>query len=1361
MKYKKWLPIVVAILFLINLAAFIVFKVIDLDLLVRDKITRRITSTLNAEVTIDDFTLDDQQVNISGMTIDWREQNMKLTVDQVYIRYKLRKLLFSGFSIPGVIDQISIYNPRFDILIESAVDKSPKEFPSLEEILENLPDLSGYFNVLTAENGTVSLRYDSPEITVADTIRAIRIYARNEELCHVGFTAGDSLAGLTGSLVMQRGEFLNADVKLSDYRPDVLDIPMFDDLDFRFDSHVHLTKQGFRLDGAIRDLRVDYRDQKVRADSIAYEGSLDSIMVRTQRMSFNGDPVRQQVIVTNPLKPERRIEGTFHSVINVQNYVDSLDGHFEVDGNLTNETGEILFFAGVSSDSLRYGSHIVRDIKGNLEADMEGVRFDLNRLLFERNRLSAQGVYNFEKGLHVDVDAPGFIWDESGLVAEGNIVATVDYHQGKPLVVTATMEDFAVHDQYIEISDLSADIDLTGDQLSVRILERNEHLEIALEADLAKESISADLQFTRFDLKKYLPFMNSLGSSLPAVNGNVHIIGDRNNIQLDSRLRIYEERYGMLDGFLITNAVIDLLHERTYLHVRTRSGVYNYEPIKFHMLAAGDLQSLHTLDCRINDQIAVDLHLSRKPELDFGFRIRAKDIVIPDYLQYFMNNYNARKFEGETDFDFAYNMDADDRVKGWLTLEDFRYENVCPLSTMFRFSGTKESVQFEPFMVTSVGQLVSRGEASVHLEPKPSVLFNLSTDDLDLKKLFMDSNNRGTVSGAVNCRFMEGDDHIEGWVSARDINLSGFQADSIYVEASQESGQLRIDTLYAYQKPYFEMNVSGAIGYNFLREKAFEDSSVVKVAFSGDFLKMLSDRFSFLHHGQSSAEIKLELGLKDEQFNIRSGNIQLKDGEIKPDYFNTKVRDIQIDMRIEDDILNIEEFSLGTEGPGRLHIENDNIGAEDQFKLGTLQMGYFYAYTDQEGIWASIPWYMPENTLGNAIITGRNEDRAKISGPFDDIHIIGDLNISNGGAIYPEDVTSLLDIVGTETTSWINDRLSLDKRSKEKKRKSRYSEYVRIGVPITMDLMLHFKDNCFYVMNPCNFEVNPDSYLQLYLWDKYIFVKEAMFTSERGTMDLFGSTFQVDYVEVVVNQYLDKKGDEILGLSDYDVKIKASLYNKTADGTLITLDVIPQDQDRKNIIGNLQFQLRSDDPNDQTVMSMLSKLKYGRSHDEVTQQQQEALFQDEALYMAGAGVENIYINPFLSPVENTFRKYLHLDYFYIRPGIFRNLFYEYAGSHVDEIEPVEQESNMSRFSGILLNDLSVRLGKYLTRNLFVDYEFLVEKTTDIERTRMTLSHDFTVRYDLPWRFRLGYTYRLENDINTQVHQIMLEKSLRF
>ncbi len=1359
MKYKKWLPIVVAILFLINLAAFIVFRVIDVDLVVRDKMTARLERSLEADVTMEGLTLDDRQMNITGLTFDWKARNMRLSIEQVYISYKMRRLLFSGFKIPGVVQQVSIYNPRFDFIIDGNKPVGEDEELSIADILANIPDLSGYFKSLILENGTVCYQYLSDEVTARDTIGKIRVDAQNDELCRVGIVAGDSLFSLTGSIVMQKGTFLNADVSIKGYRPDQVDISVLDTLDFRLDSRLHLTEHSLDIDGNLRDVAVDYQGQTVRAGSIGFTGTNDSLSVHSYDIAINGDTVRSEIVVFKPFEQERTLNGTYSGTIDASHYIPELDGYLGIKGRLNGDAERVNLFADVTSDSLTYGKFSLKNILVDLGMSSDGIHFLVHRMSLWDNPIDGEGFWSFSNKLNMRLNARAFAYEYENTRLTGDVASKLVYSSGKPLKLNAEIAKLSAENEYVNFTDMHAELALAGSILEARIVDSKEHLEINLDADIALEKVESNFHFRRFDLNDYLP-LNSSATNFPSINGNIDISADRNNVQLDSRLRVYEERYGMLDGFLITNAAIDLLHERTYLHIRTRSGVYNFEPVQFHLLAAGSLDSLHTLDCRLNENVGIELRMKLEPSFDLGFRIKGRGVDIPEYLEYFMNYYMTRKFEGEADFDFAYNMGDKDRVRGWLTLKDFRYEDSRPLSTMLRFDGTKDGVAIEPFQIAAVGHPVASGEANVLLGPRPSVDVSLDIDELNLQDLFESPGHQGILAGSVKCRFREDDDYIQTKLSARKLNYGGFQADSLYVDATQDNHRLRIDTLYAGHAPYYSLSARGAIGYNFLREKAFDDSSTVSVRFDGDFLKMLSDRFSFFHHGESNAHMDLTVGLRNEQLNIETGEIRLKDGSIKPDYFNTRIRDIQIDMQIENNILDIREFSLGTEGAGRLHIENGDIGAEDQFVLGTLQMGYIYAYTDPEGIWASIPWYMPENTLANAVIKGRYEDRAVVTGPFDDIHILGDVYASNGGAIYPEDVTSLLDIVGTETSSWLNDKVLMRKR-KNTEEERRHSPYVRIGVPISMDLMVHFTDNCFYVMNPCNFLVNPDSFLHLIFWDRYIFVKEAMFTSEQGTMDLFGSTFQVDYVEVVVNQYMDKKGEEILGLSDYDVKIKASLYNKTADGTLITLDVVPQNQDMKNIIGNLQFQLSSDDSNDQTVMSMLSKLKYGRSHDEVTPQQQEALFQDEALYMAGAGVENIYVNPILSPIENTLRKFLHLDYFYIRPGIFRNLFYEYAGSHINEPEPVEEESGMARFSGILLNDLSVRLGKYLTRNLFVDYEFLVEKTTDIERTRMSLSHDFTVRYDLPWRFQLGYTYRLEDDIHHQVHQIMLEKSLRF
>ena len=65
MRKKKWLLIAVAILFLINLAFFILIRLAKVDLLVKDKISNVLSSKLNAHVNIGDFTMSNLHLVLS------------------------------------------------------------------------------------------------------------------------------------------------------------------------------------------------------------------------------------------------------------------------------------------------------------------------------------------------------------------------------------------------------------------------------------------------------------------------------------------------------------------------------------------------------------------------------------------------------------------------------------------------------------------------------------------------------------------------------------------------------------------------------------------------------------------------------------------------------------------------------------------------------------------------------------------------------------------------------------------------------------------------------------------------------------------------------------------------------------------------------------------------------------------------------------------------------------------------------------------------------------------------------------------------------------------------------------------------
>jgi hypothetical protein len=139
------------------------------------------------------------------------------------------------------------------------------------------------------------------------------------------------------------------------------------------------------------------------------------------------------------------------------------------------------------------------------------------------------------------------------------------------------------------------------------------------------------------------------------------------------------------------------------------------------------------------------------------------------------------------------------------------------------------------------------------------------------------------------------------------------------------------------------------------------------------------------------------------------------------------------------------------------------------------------------------------------------------------------------------------------------------------------------------------------------------------------------------------------------------------------------------------------------------------------------------------------------------------MDPLLSPVENWIRKTLKLDYFHLQTDLVQNLFASYSSDDKSQYEVFDESNEIAKFSSeLFLNNLSVSMGRYITRDLFLDYETRVEKSQDIAlQTEMGIFHEFSLRYQLPYKFRILYRYKIMPFTEENPHEIMLERSFRF
>ena len=202
--------------------------------------------------------------------------------------------------------------------------------------------------------------------------------------------------------------------------------------------------------------------------------------------------------------------------------------------------------------------------------------------------------------------------------------------------------------------------------------------------------------------------------------------------------------------------------------------------------------------------------------------------------------------------------------------------------------------------------------------------------------------------------------------------------------------------------------------------------------------------------------------------------------------------------------------------------------------------------------------------------------------------------------------------------------------------------------------------------------------------------------------------------------------------------------------------------------GKFRITFRSDNPKDVTMLSILSQLHYGKDVGELSEEEKNNLYQEEAIKIAGDELGNLLLDSVLMPVESTIRQLFGLDFFRLKTSFMENIIRKSGLIFSEEdfepqTEPESQFEKISELSkDIILDNLSVSMGKYITSNWYVYYEALIQKElTSSDEVKIGVQHDISFRYDLPLNFRLIYLYRFSPIRDENIQRISLETVINF
>jgi len=303
-------------------------------------------------------------------------------------------------------------------------------------------------------------------------------------------------------------------------------------------------------------------------------------------------------------------------------------------------------------------------------------------------------------------------------------------------------------------------------------------------------------------------------------------------------------------------------------------------------------------------------------------------------------------------------------------------------------------------------------------------------------------------------------------------------------------------------------------------------------------------------------------------------------------------------------------------GGGKLYFKNIVNNDESDIFAGNINIGSIKLNTDDQGITIHIPNYQPERGLVDAQLTGFEDKYFTVYNDNGAWVLSGRILLSNGDAIYEDE--------------------------KEQ------DEVDDTGLPpIYSDFDLVFDKNTWYVSNPFNLKIYSGNYMS-FRTNRETEEVELFFElhSQRGEMRLFGESFSVE--DVIVRK----------SRQDEKVFINATFTKRTPDGSTIYLhvqsteDKLNADDIGTDAYGDVEVSLRSDNPKDVTMLSILSKIQYGKEIGELSEDERFDLGREQAINLASDELSNLIFSPLISPVEGVVRQILGLDYVRLKTGFY-------------------------------------------------------------------------------------------------------------
>ncbi len=1312
----------------------------DINSYIKNRLTETLGRRLNATITFSTLNITSKILQISDLEIVQQDGEYTFTAKQLYIHYSFWRLLLHKFHSTKALKEIRCFSPEF---IYNSTFKEGQTQLSID--IEALEKTLTRFNYISIINGKVSVS-STGDIVFSENLEKINISLQKQQdkEWHIEMTAfqteSDGSLEIDGVYSKQSNHFKTM---LMDYKVPKISTKDVSLIRSSINAEFETTLSGIsRGIINISDIESNFQGENISSKGMTIFLTPDSLKIDENiEILWKENVLMCGGSISNYLSKDSNLDISFEmNDFNMASLGENMSGSIYLHAVMTGNYTSPIIDLKITGDKLGY--HFLEFNKLSAEltysdkfAEIQNGNFvvDSNRVEFYGD-VSVKGSNLLESTLDITFESENFKYPIEDFTIQSDAKVKVSGFVQNPKV-QAALEKLIVQNDIIQLPELSGSVSYQAQKAIYDLQNISRSILLSGDFDISRKtpSINAELFANDFTLaemfKAEIPFVSFLD---PQVNARLQLDFKDGIITPDGWFNFSDHNNSSIKGSILVSGEVpvDLTGKTGFLTIISDTLSIHNEPFNFTFNSTLSEDDQIAAELKINDNIFADATVKiQKDDLEYSWNISIDSLLIDRVNRIIPLFEKDAPSSGVLNVDFAFDSSNKIPGKGTLYLKEFGFsKNLHPFDLKFNIQTDSNIISLEDIQIKNTQSLL-KGNARIYLSDDKFEL-NASEDKVLMEEFLKDVPLKGSASYSIVASGNLSDPRVLCDISIVNGMLYKTTFNSLESQLYQDNDMFYLNDLKVIA-PEFTFTGSGSYSYNFITEEFHDQPDNMKFQFSGDLLKLLMHNIPNMKQASSKTELLCSFTTDETNTIIDSASLSIKNGQFSIKSQPERIRDFSCTAEIKENVMSVLNGSFRM-GDGKLYFQNVINNDDSDIFISNINVGSLKLNNDAQGITIHIPKYQPERGLVDTRLTGYDDEYFTVYNENGAWVLSGKILLSNGDMIYEDDKEEPEEIEDTELP------------------------------PIYADFDLVYNRNIWYVSNPFNLKIDSGNYIS-FRSNRENEKLELYFElhSRRGEMRLFGESFSVEDV-MVRKARQDKK-----------VLINATFTKRTPDGSTIYLhvqsteDKLNADDIGTEAYGDVAISLRSDNPKDVTMLSILSKLQYGKEIDDLSEDERFDLGREQAINLASDELSNLIFSPLISPVEGVLRQILGLDYVRLKTGFMKNII-QTSGivESEDYIVDREYDSDLELLGelskDILLENLAIDLGKYITPEWYLNYEALIKKEmTSRNETYIGVQHEFSLTWDLPYNIRFIYRYQFYPAQGKDNQGISLETVLHF